>query len=177
MPIIQSLRNHFARALRNILPGRALADPQPSKTAELITRINEIDSFYAPALQKNLHLTQTPSGPLPEFDWACLLANRVGPPAGLRTRFSLKWMIGTGQHVFGTPPKGTLLSFEELNIVLPLEELLPQMMAQQERKKKTNRMDPCGITFERPNIGDMQTLVKDYRALHPRDNSHLRIVK
>ncbi len=176
MPIIQSLRDHFARALRNLLPGRVLAEPKPP-TADLTARMNEIDSFYAPTLQRNLRLSRNPTGPLPEFDWACLMANRVGDPAGLRTLFRLKWTQGTGQHIYGTAPRGTLLSSDTLDIILPLEDLLPKMIAERERIRKTNIMEPCALAFDQPCLEDVQELVKAYRALCPRETSHLRLVK
>ncbi|WP_435641103.1 hypothetical protein [Micavibrio aeruginosavorus] len=175
--ILDTLRKQFTKALYGWVPAlnRAVVR-ENAQVNELLRQINDIRGLYAIPLARNF---QTLPDYTAQYDWMCLLADRVGEPAGVRTMFRLRWANGWATQRLGCAPYGQLgdPGYTELGIVLPLEKIFPVMVALQEERRRVFGVGPCTMTFERATVEDAQRLVSEYRALRPVKKDFLTLVK
>ncbi|WP_236619942.1 hypothetical protein [Micavibrio aeruginosavorus] len=175
--ILATLREHFKKTLYGWVPALdRTAVKHRAQIESLLQQINDIHGLYAMPLAKNF---QTMPDYTVHYDWMCLLADRVGEPAGVRTAFRLRWAHGWASQRMGCAPYGQLgdPAYTELGIVLPLEKIFPVMMVLQDERRRVFGIGPCTMTFERTTIEDARQLVDAYRMLCPVKKDFLKLVK
>lgn len=168
------LRKFFALIVaRRVLPDPVIALPDLSA---IVGRLDAVSAFNTVPFGRDFSISE--NGYM-QRAWDCLLAERIGKPAGVRTLFVVRrasgFMEGRGhcadcvttsavsEPLFGRP--------------MALEAVIPEM----ETLLKAMRLGDTGcfldqVHFNQPTLAEMQALVGAYRALAPRKTGHLALV-
>ena len=168
------LRKLFASlGMRSARPAPVCITPD---AAEIVRRLDAVSAFNTIPLGRAFSISET--GYM-QREWECLLAERIGKPAGVRSLYVVRHVQGFIEGRGHNADRVTTSAVSETLLGRPmaLEAAIPEM----DRLLAGLKQAGAGcfldqVHFNQPTLAEMRALVGAYRGLNPRKTGHLTLV-